>query len=47
MKEQANPSPNEVALWVCVWYYLYGVHGFYKLWKRKGLLTSSPFLFGN
>lgn len=36
-----------MALWVCVWYYIYGVHGFYKLWKRKGLLTSSPFLFGN
>jgi hypothetical protein len=36
-----------MALLVCVWYYIYGVHGFYKLWKRKGLLTSSPFLFGN
>lgn len=36
-----------MVLLVCVWYYIYGVHGFYKLWKRKGLLTSSPFLFGN
>lgn len=52
MKERANLMIYEtlyfafMALLVCVWYYIYGVHGFYKLWKRKGLLTSSPFLFG-
>lgn len=34
-----------MALLVCVWYYIYGVHGFYKLWKRKRTADEQSFSF--